>query len=362
MNNNTSTRRQLSSAVLKVLAAALTINAVAWGILILQPDGEVKESSADIAMLSFLPNSSTQRFVTALDRLGHEPPRAYTYEGNDVFFSVNFSPKRPEELLRDYQDEFVRQGVNEKAYAPLKSEPYEITDFSTVTDEHSARIAAMLSGQLVPREVSPDKFVLHAAQLRSDVTNSPDEINKAEEFEKMIGNMSPAAKQNVRGFENLFKSFRHVTAEWSEEDRATTITAVWSGEDYDVRKILPKEAGGITTGRGADPDVPPCFGCERISSFESQQPDEPFKTYVFTSNQSPQHVIQTYARLLPSRGWIETEASRGSRDLIAKQPSTTPADGLLFNYVRGEGEQLTMTVHYNTALSQTHITFVRAAQ
>jgi len=106
----------------------------------------VKESQADIFALSFGAPTNTEKFGSALERLGHEPPRVYRANENAVFFSTALvKNKRPNEVLRDYQEEFVRQGLNTRVYLT----PVPRLNSQGAEETHEVEAAAM-NGEIIP--------------------------------------------------------------------------------------------------------------------------------------------------------------------------------------------------------------------
>lgn len=128
---------------------------IAWGIVTFNVEGEVDESGALIWDMSGFERSNTQKFASALKSLGHEPPRVYNYNGNDVYVSTRKTEKEPRRAVRDYQRTFVRKGLNEEVYdwMPPTKENLEKGIDNPRTQK---RYEAMLSGQIIPQWVGDD--------------------------------------------------------------------------------------------------------------------------------------------------------------------------------------------------------------
>lgn len=342
--------------VAKIGLAGATITAVAAAILILSPSKEVvqvQESQADIALLDLAPESNTQRFAAALDKLGHEPLRVYNFNGNEVYFSSATSSKRPEELMRDYQDEFVRQGINERAYNAKDIPAAKLSKIDPDTaDEAQGKIwrnqmdvhEAMLSGQIVPLYVSDKGFVLNGAIL--DGAKDRDALTRIYK--------ESAESQQSRPFASILKGYRNIEAEWNEETRTTDVTAVWTDERYDARRLLAKEDGGTDEGRAGDPLVPVCLGCEQVTSIAGSGVEEGYHQQVMTSNHSVSHVADFYTRTLPSRGWSEEPYSAMSRKIDQHQ-GRNRQDMNLLSFTHPSGRRLTLQLHYDHDQQKTRV-------
>lgn len=156
-----------------------TVVGIGWAFLTLNPPSAssidptqedqapislVKESKADIFGMSFAAPNRTQKFMEALDRLGHEPPRSYDANGNNMFFSTAVTHKMPEEVMRDYQREFVNQGLNTEMYT---HSPFELlgSEQDSVRERAFKMIDAAMKGEMIPQAVSRDHIAMGGANM-----------------------------------------------------------------------------------------------------------------------------------------------------------------------------------------------------
>lgn len=281
-------------ATAKLGAAGATIFAIGWFFLTMSPAGEVQESQADIVDLELLaPETNTQKFVSALDDLGHEQPRIYDYNGADIYFSTRATSTPPRELIEEYQRAFVNRGVNSKVWDSRTDYLQHARD-NTLPRAAGERVAAMLSGELQVVFHDENRVIMTAALLDAE---------RAEQHAKK----SP---DGVAHFDQFFQSHRHIDATWDPVHQRTLVTATWSDEDFDIRKTMPTalQPTGMTT--SSDRDVPTCIGCERLTRFAATANDAPYVKQVFETSRGPQEIKAFYERAMSSRGWRSMPTSQ----------------------------------------------------
>ena len=271
------------TAVLAVklgVTAAITI-AIAWAVGVLQFDGEVQESEAHITDMRFFERSNPEMFQSALDNLGHDKPRAMSINGNTMFFSTATHRKKPEQLVREYQEEFVRQGLQDQVYAgPLDSR-----------EKFDGYMRTSMTGGLVPMAYGEEYASLAGAIPGNDATTK-------EELKNM----------HDRGWEphEWFKGHHFVEMFYNEKKHQTRVTASWSDENFDVRKMPPNaRSEGVDT----DVQVPACPGCVRVNRSRSLVPGDKFSANSYSTPRSIPRTMEFYADAMPKRGWKETESS-----------------------------------------------------
>lgn len=306
-------RRSLT-ATLKIAGAGATIAAIAALFVVTGPRGEVKESKADIADigLNLKPRNNTERFVDALERMGHEPARTYAYNGEPVHFSTASSIKRPRELMLDYQQEFVNQGVNEKIYpAGPKDGPITPENRDARWKERMNVYAGMLSGQLIPAYVDQERFILQAAII----DGKPGTAGEIEKYFAKLKTTQDNAKKI--GPADVIKAHRYIEGNWDPVEQKTVVTASWSDEDdFNIGRAVGKAAGGSDEGKRAHTQVPACMGCTLVSNFTSANINEPYSKQIFATKQSPRDAMDFYVRMMAQRGWTESDTSRYGRKVI----------------------------------------------
>lgn len=149
-----------------------------------QAQSLIQESQADIFGMSFAAPNRTQKFMESLERLGHEPPRAYDANGNSMFFSTAVTHKMPEQILREYQQEFVNQGLNSEIYT---QSPFALlgADEDSTRDRAFKMIEAAMKGEMIPQIVSQDHVAIGGANMQlpeDEFADKPQEMfaNKAD--------------------------------------------------------------------------------------------------------------------------------------------------------------------------------------
>ena len=124
-----------------------------------------KDAKADIFSMSFADSGPTQKFTEALSKLGHEPPRVYDLNGNEMLFSTRITHKTPEELVREYQQEFVNQRVNKTMHMQSVNQLMALS-----TNGAQERVQKMLNAamrcEILPQTISRDYMSMGGAIMR----------------------------------------------------------------------------------------------------------------------------------------------------------------------------------------------------
>lgn len=305
--DHNTTRRELGGALeatAKLGVAGATIFAIGWVFLTMNPAGEVKESQADIVDLQLLaPETNTQKFVSALDDLGHEQPRIYDYNGADIYFSTRATSTPPRELITEYQRAFVNRGVNSKIW-DSRTDFLEHSKKGTLDVAADERTAAMLAGELQVVFHDENRVIMTAALL---------DIERAKKRAKLDPN-------DVISFEELFQSHRYIDATWDPVHQRTLVTATWSDENFDIRKTMPAKLQPHGMATSSDRDVPTCIGCERLTRFAATANDAPYVKQIFETSRGPQEIKEFYERAMSSRGWRSMPTSQISARLRHQRP------------------------------------------
>ncbi len=185
-------------ALLKVGASLLTICGIGWGIITLSPSDsdtsehvmEVKESRADVLWPLVSAPSHTQRFASALGDLGHEPPRVYDLNGNEVFFSTRTTHKMPDELVAEYQRKFVEQGINTKMRMTSPLSVSQLDPNEAVNTRFDELAEASMNGEVLPMRVSKQYMMMSGLLIDKLGEDTPREIvdgqlaRQADKFER----------------------------------------------------------------------------------------------------------------------------------------------------------------------------------
>ena len=326
--------RRSFSATLKIAGAGATIAAIAALFVVTGPRGEVKESQADIADigLNLKPRNNTERFVDALERLGHEPARTYAYNGEPVYFSTASTRKRPREAMLDYQQELVNQGINEKIYpAGPKPGPLTPENRDARWKERMNVYAGMLSGQMIPAYVDQERFILQGALI----DGKPGSAAEVERYFAKLKTMQKNAKKI--GPADVIKAHRYIEGNWDPEQQKTIVTASWSDEDnFNIGRAVGKAAGGSDAGKRAHTQVPTCMGCALVSNFTSANLNEPYSKQIFSTKQSPRDVMDFYTRMMAQRGWKESDTSRYARKVLREHTIYKNDPEIVREFVNGK--------------------------
>lgn len=280
-------------ALLKLGFAGATIVAIAALFVVMHPDGSVQETRADIIDLEMLaPQTSTQKFVAALDDLGHEKPRIYNYNGTQLYFSTRMTTKRPDELIDEYQRVFVERGVNSKPWG-VDLDRELLKSPSELEKRVDARRKAAIQGEVQLSYHDPSRMIMNGALLRGD------RVQFVHDDE--------AQGYTINNFHKLFKMHRYIEAEWNPVQQRTVVTATWSDEDFDVTKTLPEafqDHDAPSTHNAPDLDIPACIGCTRLTRFATEANDKPYVKQVFSAPSSrPDDIAQFYKEAMPRQGW-----------------------------------------------------------
>lgn len=217
----------------KLGITAAAVVGIGWGFIALNPPDDkgtptigVQETNADIFTTTFAEPTNTQKFTEALDRLGHEKPRTYDYNGNTVFFSTNFVRKAPPEVLREYQLEFVNQGVNP-----------EVFSLDNLTSERRARMEdASLEGGIIPWEVSNGHFTMGGTIL----DNKVDPDNLGEELTTELGQLEGIIEE----FHDAYRGCGGSEEDWKQAMRGPQDPATAKLDAPKAKEAMCSGGGG----------------------------------------------------------------------------------------------------------------------
>lgn len=321
----------------KLGLAGATIFAIGWGFLTFGPEGEVKESQADIGDLTLMaPLDNTQRFVKALDNLGHEKPRIYNYNGTQVYFSTRASPKKPRELIKEYQEAFVEEGVNKKVYdVRVDFDALAAQGEDAIKKEADARVRAMLEGEVQVLYHDDNRVVMGSALI--DRSKAKPEFSEGKEDGTLDVDFQ---------FKEVFKAHRYIEATWHPVRQESFVTASWGDEDFDIKKTLPTSQQDPETraeNNSTDLIVPTCLGCERLTRFATDANDKPYVFQIFKSSQDQDQVEQFYRKAMLGRGWQETKHAKHLADFSFNNGQEVE-DGKILQFKKGR-QNVTLTVH-----------------
>lgn len=286
----------------KVVVGTAALLGLVWMVGLAQPDGTIKESHADILDLDMVKLSTSARFSRGLDRLDHPEPRTFELNGNMVHFSTRESRKRPEQLMLEYQEEFVRQGVNEKVW-----------DAEAIREEPDQMMFQGMTGSVIPFQQNRN-YARLGGVIPANGVDDPDDAAKLESL-----------AEGVERPRDLFKGHHSIEMFWDEQRRKSRVTASWS-DDFDYGKAVGDFRGDENA--SVDPDMPACPGCNRLKQLREVDGPGAYSSNIYTGRRDRDQMLNFYRRVLPRRGWQETEASNLYQ---AARP-----------YVRHQGDQADM--------------------
>lgn len=217
------TKQKIVRNLLKVCVASAVVTSAFGAIVALYPSidrGELavlRESNADIFAMSFAQPTNTEKFGSALEQLGHEPPRVYRANQNAVFFSTAvFHNRRPNEVLREYQEEFVRQGINKSVH---------LTPVSTLARQNTAAAdaeiqaieEAAMSGEIIPYQVGRNGMSMGGTVMDLDIGTQDSETFEriVRRLESNVG-LASRAYEACGGSQDILKVHENAKSEVTE--------------------------------------------------------------------------------------------------------------------------------------------------
>ncbi len=290
----------------KLGIAGATIFGIGFAFVTLDPEDPqhgATEATADIGDFSTVQLNKSQRFTSAMAGMGFKP-RRFDYNGNLLYFASGYTDMKPRGIMSEVQEVMVEAGVNEKNHTntrPLQAgyqsagvliDPQRRPDKPTKEYHEgfwevlSGANDGLMNGDLVPSAVSDD----HVLMVGVDLDGKHGTIEETIENPQM---------QKEAPVKSLMGGYRMVEAHWEEDARASAITAVWTGDDFDPDRMLgPGDSP-------ADPDVPACIGCQRDFRVRSLEKDEPFQSNMWYGLGSVDRTYDFYVDTMKQRGWRE---------------------------------------------------------
>lgn len=337
----------------KLTLAASTILVIGWAFLTVNPNPvePIKEAEADIFALDFGQKDKRERFVEALVDSGMEKPRSYDWNGNTFYFSMMQTKQPPMEVLRVMQDKFLEHGVNKQAYHFPTPSPAQagnvdnLTNLSPKERERSAKIYKQslerlddfFTGGVVPTHFSSDYISMTGAAPKED----------ADDALEFLANHIKSQK----GLDDSIKAMRFVDARLNRSTGMTTVTATWSDDNLDVKKLTNKSE---TSSLNVDPNIPSCMGCERRMRFAGEQDESQYIDHVFEGQGSVDQVAGFYDQALRSRGWVPSESSYALEKFMRRGVTANKDPALVRSYARGR-EFITLLAYPNSAKERTMV-------
>lgn len=174
----------------RILLACAIIVGIGAALITFAPESEqsglpVNSARANIMWMTPSSPTNTQQFTAALRDLGHEAPRAYTLNDNNVYFSTRLTHKSPGRLIHEYQQAFVNSGLNSRMWLKssdfLNGQPYSKAN----AREHDERAEAAMAGEVLPATVSANYFAMTGMLVKTP-SESDDEDKLIETSVKTV--------------------------------------------------------------------------------------------------------------------------------------------------------------------------------
>lgn len=337
----------------KFTVALGVILGAGWAILTFsaRPDGtvEVQEAEADIWGLEFGEKSKHERFIQTLQAVGMEHPRAYDWNGNRVFFSTMTTSESPKAVLRKFQGEFARTGVNKKAHNELPDN----FSFESIQDINSQpphlqkkskkELEAYLdwqddlwSGGVVPIVDRADMVQMIGTTTIKGADSS-------------FGAVKEIMKSATRRPDRNIKAMRYIDA-MREKDGSTRVTSVWSDNELKMGKFNDDEE--FVDRVHSSTTVPACMGCKRLMRFEGVSAEKGYVANIYEGTTDPKGTLDFYDTALKNRGWQPTDSTLVMQE--ARKMGMIPPDvGEMNIYARGS-QFITVTAQ-PAANGKTHV-------
>lgn len=347
------TMKRILFNVSKFVVAVGIILTAGWAILTFsaRPDGtvEVKEAEADIWGLDFGEKEKHERFVEVLQGVGMEHPRAYNWNGNRVFFSTMTTSESPQAVLRKFQDEFERVGVNKKAHHDLPDD-FSFESIQDIQDQpphlrekSAAELRAYLdwqddlwSGGVVPIVKGRDAVQMIGTTTNNEAKTSFDAVKE------IMGSATRRPDHNV-------KAMRYIDA-MRQDNGQTRITSVWSDNDLKMGKFNDDERYEDRV--HSSTTVPSCLGCKRLMRFEGVSAEKGYVANIYEGTTDPAGALDFYDTALKNRGWEPTSSGQ-VLDQAFKMGMIPPDVGKMKIYAKG-AQFITVTAQ-PAAGGKTHV-------
>ena len=251
--------RHLVWQVAKLVATAAVVAAVALAILLSSP----RQGDADILWLSSSDPTHTQRFARALDQLGHGPPRVFDVNGNEVYVSDRTTRKRPRQVLRRYQRQFVDQGANRRIHLHASRQLRSGKPSEADRERLGTWGSAMMSGDIVPRVVTEERVEM-IGLLRDGDSGAGEEARAdriAETIERMQKPLDrlPAVYRRCGGDPELIEEARSAKGRAERCRGASTYCSAQARKLREMRRRLEAYTAAIVR----QPDLADCRALER---------------------------------------------------------------------------------------------------
>lgn len=316
--------------LLKLACAGGIIFAVAMAFVTLGLGGDVSEAEADIWTVFASETSKHEAFVETLEDEGMAPPREYDFNGNRTFFSYDTTRESPRQVMYRFQQALVENGVNRNFHATAREpvEPRQVRDDDTLVQGY-AGVTELFTGGLIPIEVRRNRMAMIGFETPQGAEYFEDVLLETE-----LGRAAP---------EDMVGAMRYIDAERDERTGETTITAVWSDEQLDLRKFDPTTPSEGTV-HPFEFEVPNCPGCQRVSRLSGTEQEQGYHSLLYRSPESIARVASFFDRHMGEYGWQAEKSLDGLAVLQQRALAPDPNATQIRSYMR-DGIQLTVMIY-----------------
>jgi hypothetical protein len=172
----------------------------------------------------------------------------------------------------------------------------------------------------------------------------------ANEMREVARKIAPESKMAaIRSIE----MFKH------PDNGTTNVTAVWSDDDYDMRKNLPARYGPDEDLFGED--APPCPTCLPLWNQGGNGVEKQYGNTLYWSTDSVDQVYSWYAKEMPEEGWELSNGQRVLDTLTNRVPLPSPAQHVRGLHLSRGDDQMLVKMLWNPEIERTMVTFSRGA-
>jgi hypothetical protein len=214
-----------------------------------------------------------------------------------------------------------------------------------------------IDGELesVPKAESLSPKLVKRQKIRVTAVEHKDLLDKCPEWQQFARRSNAMLGQAER--EQLFQGFRSVRIRSPKGTDGSTVTAVWSDNEFDLNRAMSEsETGQEPLFASETPAVPTCTSCNHISRFAENSSGTSYETNIFASQKSPDGVMQEYSSMLSSDGWKPSSGTRVLNTLFRRAGRGEASEYRLTEFSKGSSRVLIGAFPAESGTRQTHVT------
>lgn len=315
---NMISKRNIVSSV-KVLVAATTVAAIGFSIVSQDVAEPLKTPEAQADIVWGQAGDDGHNFTRAVASLGLEP-RPYDFNGNVMYFAAGKFDRTPAQMEDMIQRALVEQGVNKQRHDEVMQGMLAPAKYQTKED--AAKMGALAQPAA---ESIVDGEVVPVFRSREYVAFAGNKFNGGSD--KMIDRFQTGEITSKGDIDAYIDGYQFIDATFDAASGMTDVTAVWSGEGYDAKKM----DNTAFKQQEADPNVPACIGCKRDFRMQSLAKDEPVRANKWHTMGNPRVSYDFYKQSMLARGWRETGAQAKIDKIAEVIPEVRELGGYMLN-------------------------------